>query len=301
MPRHSKLDEAMKAGDYLEKFFDRVRMEKIERLVYEAKANSLSSNSDDANKVASLAHSFFQFSKKFENNSIPSSHPSPQKFISSVGLFYGWLKGVEEKFDNQFGDNILPQIEGALEAMEETLRIAGADTPSPSIIDILDKVISAKFARLASYMLQRRKETVNNVLSARETITIGDEYDVQDLYRAVLSMYCDTIVSEDYVPAFAGVKRSRVDLYVPEHQLFVEFKMTKADLGQKEVIGQLNEDRALYPSHPGCSFLYAFIFDPTRKIADPQAIHTAFDGINKTGGGREIKMKVFILQEPVAS
>jgi hypothetical protein len=49
--------------------------------------------------------------------------------------------------------------------------------------------------------------------SNRNTLEIGDEYDVQDLFHALLKLYFDDIRPEEYTPSYAG-SASRVDFFV---------------------------------------------------------------------------------------
>ena len=117
---------------------------------------------------------------------------------------------------------------------------------------------------LLSHALQRR-------YAGRPSFEINDEYDVQDLFGAILHLHFDDVRSEEVTPSYAG-NSSRVDFYLPEARMIVEVKMTRKSLGQKEVVNQLIEDAARYAAMDHVDTLVCLVFDPHRYCKNPAAI-----------------------------
>ena len=69
------------------------------------------------------------------------------------------------------------------------------------IDEILD-LIFTRFHKIARQLQSRYNH--------RDTLTIDDEYDVQDLLHALLQLYFDDIRAEEWTPSYAG-KCARVD------------------------------------------------------------------------------------------
>ncbi|MBO1055544.1 MAG: hypothetical protein HEQ27_03030 [Dolichospermum sp. JUN01] len=107
--------------------------------------------------------------------------------------------------------------------------------------------------------------------SNRSTIEINDEYDVQDLFHALLTLYFDDIRDEEYTPSYAG-RASRTDFLLKQEQTVIEIKKTREKLTNKEVGEQLIIDITRYKSHPDCKTLICFVYDPERKIKNPRGL-----------------------------
>jgi hypothetical protein len=67
----------------------------------------------------------------------------------------------------------------------------------------------------------------------RETIDIQDEYDVQDLFHALLHLDFEDIRPEEWAPSNAG-KSTRVDFLLKSERIVVEIKKLVKDLVQKK-------------------------------------------------------------------
>jgi hypothetical protein len=107
--------------------------------------------------------------------------------------------------------------------------------------------------------------------NGRTTIEITDEYDVQDLFTAVLKLHFDDVRPEEWTPSYAG-NSSRIDFLLKEFRLAVEVKMTRKNLDQKELTNQLAVDILRYQSHPDCKALLCFVYDPEGRCATPNAL-----------------------------
>ena len=107
--------------------------------------------------------------------------------------------------------------------------------------------------------------------SNRSTIEINDEYDVQDLFHALLTLYFDDIRNEESTPSYAG-GASRVDFLLKEEQTIIELKKTSENLTARKIGEQLIIDIARYKSHPDCKTLICFVYDPERRIKNPRGL-----------------------------
>lgn len=128
---------------------------------------------------------------------------------------------------------------------------------------ILVRAICERFPIVANTLTHRH----NN----RATITITDEYDVQDLLEALLKLHFTDVRPEEWTPSYAG-NTSRMDFLLKPEQLVVEAKMTRKGLGQKELVSQLAEDILRYQAHQDCKTLICFVYDPMGLCASPQAV-----------------------------
>lgn len=123
--------------------------------------------------------------------------------------------------------------------------------------------IGERFHLVAKQLRFRRQD--------RPTLDIDDEYDVQDLFHALLRIPFDDVRPEEWTPSYAG-GASRVDFLLPEIEAVVEIKKSRAGLGARELGEQLIVDIAKYKRHPNCRTLFCFVYDPDGRIANPRGI-----------------------------
>jgi len=120
-----------------------------------------------------------------------------------------------------------------------------------------------------------RFTVVANALATRHdnrpTLSITDEYDVQDLLGALLKLHFTDVRPEEWTPSYAG-NASRMDFLLKVEQVVVEAKMTRKGLGQKELVTQLAEDILRYQAHHDCRTLICYIHDPAGKCNNPTAL-----------------------------
>jgi hypothetical protein len=105
----------------------------------------------------------------------------------------------------------------------------------------------------------------------RQPFEISDEYDVQDLLHAVLKLHFDDVRPEEWTPSYAA-NSSRVDFLLPHERAIIETKMTRSNLGQREVANELIIDAARYGKFPQISHLVCLIYDPGRHIGNASAL-----------------------------
>ncbi len=129
-------------------------------------------------------------------------------------------------------------------------------------IESLQRVFS-KFHLIARKLRNRH----NN----RETLDVTDEYDVQDLLAALLTLYFSDIRPEEWTPNYAG-KSARMDFLLKKEKIVVEVKMTRKGLADKELGDQLIIDIERYKEHQDCDTLICFIYDPDGRTTNPQGL-----------------------------
>jgi hypothetical protein len=149
---------------------------------------------------------------------------------------------------------------------------------SHEILDSVENVVKIckSFHAVARQLRQRH--------SNRPTLEITDEYDVQDLFHALLKMFFQNVHSEEYTPNYAG-GCSRVDFLLPDEKIMIELKKTRSGLGSKEVGNQLMIDITRYKKHPDYKNLICFVYDPEGVIGNPVGLekdlnHLSNDEVN---------------------
>lgn len=175
---------------------------------------------------------------------------------------------------NGYGVEVFNSLIGILNAIKEIPAIS-KDT---NIDSILEKILK-NFHRCAKSILNRH--------GGRQTLEIKDEYDVQDLLQGILRLFIDDVRPEDYVPSYAG-GNSRTDFYLPQYNTYIEVKMTREGLSDKEIGEQLAVDVARYGEM--CDTLVCFIYDKISCLKNPYGL---IHDLEKLSSDR-MKVKVYI-------
>jgi hypothetical protein len=124
-------------------------------------------------------------------------------------------------------------------------------------------LICRRFHAVAVQLLNRRQK--------RPTLTISDEYDVQDLMHALLRLHFEDVRTEEPTPSFGG-GAARMDFLLKNEQIVVEAKMTRSDLRDKGLFDELIQDVARYKNHSDCKNLICLIYDPQCFVKNPQGL-----------------------------
>lgn len=112
---------------------------------------------------------------------------------------------------------------------------------------------------------------LRNRYNARDTIEVNDEYDVQDLVHALLTLHFDDIRPEEYTPSFAG-GASRQDFLLKKERIVIEVKKTRKSLGAGKIGEELIIDMARYRAHQDCDTLVCFVYDPDGWVNNPKGL-----------------------------
>lgn len=105
----------------------------------------------------------------------------------------------------------------------------------------------------------------------RNTISIDDEYDVQDLLHALLLLFFDDVRPEEWSPSYAG-GAVRMDFLLKEIDTVIEVKKTRKSMTSKDLGEQLIIDIEKYQEHPNCKQLCCFVYDPEGLLGNPTGI-----------------------------
>jgi REase_DpnII-MboI len=122
----------------------------------------------------------------------------------------------------------------------------------------------------------------------RPPFEIKDEYDVQDILHGILRLHFDDVRPEEVTPSYAG-NHSRVDFFLPPERIIVEAKMTRKNLGQREIIDELSIDTVRYSKMKTIDTLICIVYDPQRFCTNPRSIET---DVEDSGGRLKVRVVV---------
>jgi len=199
----------------------------------------------------------------------------PQAFNKGLGILYDVEKELED-------------LKGKLKPIDRNnssnKTVTNNHIHTKSNSDTVEKIklICNKFHQVARQMRSRYDN--------RATLEINDEYDVQDLFHSLLTLYFDDIRREESNPSYAGAN-SRSDFLLKPEQTVIEIKKTREGLNKKQVGEELTLDIQKYQTHPNCKTLVCFVYDPEGRIHNPRGLERDLEQATE-----KIKVKVFIRQ-----
>lgn len=130
---------------------------------------------------------------------------------------------------------------------------------------LLDQ-LSLLLTRFGAFCIQLNKRHGN-----RDGIMVNDEYDMQDLLHAILTLHFDDIRAEEFSPSYAG-GNSRIDFLLHDEMIAIETKMTRKNLRDRELGEELIVDIHRYAIHPTVNRLICLIWDPEHLIGNPAGL-----------------------------
>jgi len=117
---------------------------------------------------------------------------------------------------------------------------------------------------LVARQLRLRKEY-------RPTLEINDEYDLQDLFYALLRLQFDEVGTEEWSPDYAnGAQRTTYLLDWDRTAVIV--KQTRSGLNAKDFAEQIRSDAAHYSARQNVKALLCFIYDPEGRVGNPRGL-----------------------------
>ncbi|WP_290445800.1 PD-(D/E)XK nuclease domain-containing protein [Clostridium estertheticum] len=122
-----------------------------------------------------------------------------------------------------------------------------------------------------NWKIHKVARQLRNRYNARDTLSIEDEYDTQDLLHAILQLYFDDIRAEEWTPSYAGIC-ARMDFLLKNKKTVIEVKKTRASMKDKDLGDQLIIDVDRYKNHPDCEKLVCFVYDPEGRVGNPKGI-----------------------------
>lgn len=146
-------------------------------------------------------------------------------------------------------------------------------------LEILRRVC-ARF-HLVARQLRLRKEY-------RPTLEINDEYDLQDLFYALLRLQFDEIGTEEWTPAYTNGAR-RTSYLLDWEKTVVVVKQTRSGLTTRDLAEQIAADTAHYSARPNGTTLVCFVYDPDGRVGNPRGLEA---DLSSTGGPYNIEVIV---------
>jgi hypothetical protein len=128
-------------------------------------------------------------------------------------------------------------------------------------------------------VLRRLPHTVRQLRDrhdSRPTLKVEDEYDLEDLLRAVLHLHFDDVRRQNRTPGYAA--GSRTDLVIGTHRIAVTAKLMKSRATEPQIVHEVCEDIAFYERQTDCGGLVMFIYDPEQILYDPRRFEAALRG-----------------------
>ena len=187
------------------------------------------------------------------------------KSLTSIGKYGSFpINGDDEWWNQHRVESLnkqLVMLDSLIDQLETELLLSPKEIPL-NALNIIEN-LCYKF-HIVSIQLQERHEN-------RQTLVVNDEYDVQDLFHALLRIFFDDVRDEEWTPSYAG-QASRMDFLLKDYATVIEVKKTRVGLGKKEIGNQLIEDIARYKSHPDCNTLICFVYDPEARIKNPRGL-----------------------------
>jgi hypothetical protein len=107
--------------------------------------------------------------------------------------------------------------------------------------------------------------------TGRPPLTIDDEYDLQYLLHALLVVDFRDVRPEEWTPSYAG-SASRMDFLLKPERVVVETKFVREDHDDRKITNELLIDRERYRAHQDCQTLVCYVYDPFRRLRNPEAI-----------------------------
>lgn len=208
------------------------------------------------------------------------------------------LKGAEEADAAARGDHagvkrstaskvrtIAALAERYLTGLLVTKNSAGAVEFAGSTVDAVELILVV--SQRVLYVSRELKRRYNN----RTTLVLDDEYDFQDLFRALLRLFFDDIRPEEWAPSYAG-GASRVDFVLPEFELAIELKFTRDRLTDRELGEQLIVDARKYAEHPNVRHLLCVILDHDGNIRNPRGLESDLSSQTYEDGGISVSVSI---------
>jgi hypothetical protein len=135
-----------------------------------------------------------------------------------------------------------------------------------------DQTIETVLDRFHAVVRQLRHRHDN-----RNTLSVEDEYDAQDLLHALLLIFFDDVRPEEWTPSYAGGS-ARMDFLLKAIKTVIEVKKWRKGHTAKGVGDELLIDIGRYREHPDCQRLVCFVYDPEGRLPNPRAMENDLSG-----------------------
>lgn len=207
--------------------------------------------------------------------------PEDTHYIQEIDevMFYSNFAPCEPSYELQCWEIGRAKLASLLETVASQLDTFGVVKQQAPVDSVIEQICD-RFHQVVRQLRCRH--------SGRSTLEVEDEYDVQDLLHAILRIFFEDVRPEEYAPSYAG-KATRMDFLLKNEKIVVEVKKTRQGLKDSEVGTQLIEDIARYKTHPDCSQLICFVYDPEGRIGNPRGLES-----DLSSAEGELPVKVYI-------
>jgi hypothetical protein len=239
---------------------------------------------DHADRVRTLPYndeialdSAIRRTKMLVRNIVPSDDHYIEE-IDTIG-FYSNVYPCEPAHELQCWKKGSESLASLLETIADQLETFGLNAHQAQT-DSKIELICDRFHKVARQLRSR--------YNGRNTLEVEDEYDVQDLLHSILRIFFEDVRPEEWTPSYAG-KATRMDFLLKDEKIVIEVKKTRPGLKDGQLGTELIEDITRYKTHPDCSQLICFVYDPEGRIGNPRGLES---DLGCTHG--EFPVKVFI-------
>jgi hypothetical protein len=190
----------------------------------------------------------------------------------------------ENGFRYYRGGRVLPAGQTP-EEVQPLASVSGRHGPTrPTEISELLGILLRGLRRAMDPLTYRRKRA--------QALSFSTEYDVQDLFHALLRPWVADIRPEEFTPSYAG-SSTRMDFLLPKHKVVVELKFVRDRNHAKKIGNELIVDIDHYQRHRDCQYLWCVVFDPDHLLPNAEALKTDLEGHRSTKDGTvEVKLIV---------
>lgn len=144
-----------------------------------------------------------------------------------------------------------------------------ADAISPSERLVRRSALDAALTICDGFVSSAAKLQVRR--AKKPTFVVADEYDVQDLFHALVLPFIPDCEPEDPTPKVAG-KSSRLDFVSKKTGIGFEMKYVRDVSHAAAVRNEILIDEATYEAHPYVQTVVVFVFDPKRHMPEHQRL-----------------------------
>jgi hypothetical protein len=113
----------------------------------------------------------------------------------------------------------------------------------------------------------------------RSTISVDDEFDVQDLVHALLRQHFDDIGTDEWTPSYSN-STTRTCFLLDHDRLTIVVKKTRPGLSRKDLADQVRVDAERYRDRGRCTQLLCFIYDPDGRVGNPRGLESELTTIS---------------------
>ena len=156
---------------------------------------------------------------------------------------------------------------------------AAIDVPAIPPFQPLPEQQTLKLVRKICLRLHAVARQLRLRKDSRPTVEVEDDYDLQDLLRALLKMEFDEVGTDEWTPPYAG-SITRTTLLLNREQIAIVAKKTRPGMTTKEIAEQVAADSAFYSARNKCTTLFCFVYDPEGRIGSPNRLETDLTSVS---------------------